>query len=129
MKDLPALPYAEWRPTRDTLHRWAQIVGKIRLHFTPLVNHWWNVPLYLSAHGLTTSSFAVDDRRVELELDFVEDVLRIRVSDVAEQRVELRPRSVADFYAATMAALRRAGIECAIWTTPVECANPIPFHA
>jgi hypothetical protein len=120
MKDLPALPYAEWRETRDTLHRWLQIVGKIRLRLTPLVNHWWNVPLYVSARGLTTSSIGVGDRRIQLELDFVDHVLRIEPYDAKPQYVELAPRSVADFYAATMAAMRATGIECQIWSTPVE---------
>jgi hypothetical protein len=127
--ELPSLPYAKWRDTRDTLHRWTQVVGKVRLALTPLINHWWNVPLYVGAHGLTTSAITLGERTVEMELDFVEDVLRIRPSDGAERYVELRPRSVADFYAATMAALREVDIECRIWTTPVEVfADPIPFE-
>ena len=128
MLNLPALPYDEWRDTRDTLHRWTQVIGKIRLALTPRINHWWNVPLYVSAHGLTTSAIPVGDRRFELELDFVDDVLRIRSGDRAEELVELGPRSVADFYAATMTALRAAGLECRIWTMPVEIADAIPFE-
>jgi hypothetical protein len=128
MKDLPALPYREWRDTRDTLHRFLQIVGKIRLRATPLVNHWWNVPLYVSARGLTTTAISVDDRRFELEFDFVDHVLRIHPHEGKTRYVELAPRSVADFYAATMTALRAAGIECQIWTTPVEIADRTPFE-
>jgi hypothetical protein len=126
--DLPPLPLNEWRDTCETLHRWTQIVGKIRLALTPLINHWWNVPLYVSARGLTTSAITLGDRWFEMEFDFVEDVLRIQPSDGRPQLVELRPRSVADFYIATMTALRAANIECRIWTTPVEITEPIPFE-
>jgi hypothetical protein len=128
MKDLPALPYNEWHDTRDTLHRWLQIVGKVRLRFTPMINHWWNVPLYVSARGLTTSAIAIDDRRVELELDFVDHVLRIQPHDGTPQIVDLAPRTVADFYVATMAAMRDAGFDCTIWTTPVEIDDRTPFE-
>jgi hypothetical protein len=128
MHDLPSLPYDEWRDTRDTLHRWMQIVGKVRLKLTPVINHWWNVPLYISAHGLTTSAIPFGDRWFEIEFDFVDDVLRIRPHDGPDQLVELRPRTVADFYGATMAALRAADIDCRIWTMPVEIDDPVPFE-
>jgi hypothetical protein len=128
MKDLPPLPYSEWRDTRDTLHRWLQIVGKIRLRLTPLTNHWWNVPLYVSVRGLTTSSITVDDRRFQIDFDFVDHVLRIEPNGGKAQIVELAPRSVADFYAATMAAVRAAGIDCSIWSTPVEIDDRTPFE-
>ena len=122
------MPFEEWRDTLETLHRWTQIVGKIRLKLTSTINHWWNVPLYISAHGLTTSAIPIGDRSVEIEFDFVEDVLRIRCETGRAQSVELGPRTVADFYAATMEALRVAGVECRIWTTPVEIEDPIPFE-
>lgn len=125
MQELPSLPYAEWRPTRDTLHRWMQVVGKIKLALSPTVNHWWNVPFYVSAHGLTTSSIATPECRFDMELDFIEDVLRIRPDNGPERLVELRPRTVADFYAATMQALDDAGIHCLIWTRPVEIPDPV----
>jgi hypothetical protein len=128
MLSLPALPYDEWRDTRETLHRWMQVVGKIRLGLTPVINHWWNVTLYVSTRGLTTSAIPIGDRVVELELDFVDDVLRVRSDDKPDQLVELRPRTVADFYAATVRALRAAEIECRIYTMPVELTNPIPFE-
>src|SRR2546423_1124489 len=101
MKALPSLPYDEWRDTRETLHRWTQIVGKIRLALTPRINHWWNVPLYIGTHGLTTSAIVLGDRTFELEFDFIGDALRIRTDNAHDRIVELRPRSVADFYAAT----------------------------
>jgi hypothetical protein len=128
MKDLPSLPYDEWSDTLETLHRWSQIVGKVKLALTPLLNHWWNVPLSVSAHGLTTGTIPYGDRDFEMELDFLEDVLRIRTDDRRARFVELRPRSVADFYAATMTALREVDIEVPMWTTPVEIADPIPFE-
>jgi hypothetical protein len=128
MLSLPPLPYHEWRDTRDTLHRWLQIVGKVRLAATPLVNHWWNVPLYVSARGLTTSSMVVDDRRIELELDFMDHVMRIRTQDAGPHYVELAPRTVADFYAATMTALRASGFDLDVWTTPVEIDDRTPFE-
>jgi hypothetical protein len=128
MEELPSLRYEEWRDTRDTLHRWMQIVGKVRLALTPRLNHWWNVPLYVSAHGFTTSTIHYKERWFEIELDFVEDVLRISPNDRPAQIVELRPRTVSDFYAATMAALRAVDIECSIWTMPCEIADAIPFE-
>jgi hypothetical protein len=123
----PALPLAAWKDTRDTLHMWTQIVGKTRLALTPLVNHWWNVPLYISAHGLTTSSIHDGDRRFEVEFDFLSHHLNIRCSDGAARRLALIPRTVADFYAEYMSALRSLGIEPHIWKMPVEVADPIPF--
>src|SRR5690349_18773237 len=128
MTGLPSLPYHEWRDTRDTLHRWLQIVGKVRLGLTPLINHWWNVPLYVSARGLTTSSIPVGERRFEIEFDFVDHILRIKPQDHRARFVELAPRSVADFYAATMAALRDIDVDIHIWTTPVEVAERTPFE-
>src|SRR5689334_6412584 len=114
MIGLPSLPYGEWRDTRDTLHRWLQIVGKIRLGLTPLINHWWNVPFYVSARGLTTSSMLIDDRRIEIEFDFIDHVLHVRPQDGRVRHVELAPRTVADFYAATMSALHAIDIDVRI---------------
>jgi len=96
---------------------WTQVVGKIRLEQTPLVNHWWNVPLYISARGLTTTAMPYHDSRVfEIEFDFIEHKLRIVCSDGAAETLELRPQSVADFYAEVMASLAELGIEVKIWT-------------
>jgi hypothetical protein len=106
---------------------WTQIVGKIRLELTPLVNHWWNVPLYVSARGLTTSPMAYRDRIFEIEFDFIDHKLRIEGSDGSEQLLELHPQSVADFYRKLTAALRELDIEVKLWTMPVEV--PSPFSA
>src|SRR5919199_1141663 len=92
----PALPVADWEPTRDTLHLWTQVVGKVRLARTPLVNHWWNVPLYVDTRGLTTSPIADGARSFEITFDFIDHVLRVETSDGEERRLDLVPRSVAD---------------------------------
>ena len=124
----PALPLDEWRDTRDTLHMWTQIVGKVRLALTPLVNHWWNVPLYVSGRGLTTSSIPYGADWFDMEFDFIDHLLRIRLSSGAEKSVRLAPRTVADFYAETMSSLHALGIRPKIWTLPSELSNPIPFE-
>src|SRR6188768_939990 len=124
----PELKFSEWQDTCATLHMWTQVVGKIRLKQTPLVNHWWNVPLYVSARGLTTSAMPYEDRIFEMEFDFIDHALLIKCSDGASTTRPLRPQSVADFYAEVMAALRELKIEVQIWTTPVEVPDPIPFE-
>ena len=128
MNNWPELKFAEWQDTLATLHMWTQVVGKIRLKQTPLVNHWWNVPLYISARGLTTSAMPYEDRIFEMEFDFIDHALLIKCSDGASTTLPLRPQSVADFYAEVMAALRELNIEVQIWTTPVEVPDPIPFE-
>ncbi|HEV2885067.1 MAG TPA: DUF5996 family protein [Pyrinomonadaceae bacterium] len=124
----PELKFAEWKDTLATLHMWTQVVGKVRLELTPLVNHWWNVPLYISARGLTTSAMPYPDgRAIEIEFDFIDHQLLIECSDGANRTLTLRPQSVADFYAEVMAALKELGIEVDIWTMPVEVPDPIRF--
>jgi hypothetical protein len=123
----PSLPLESWEDTRGTLHMWTQIVGKVRLALTPLVNHWWNVPLYVSARGLTTSSMAYENMVFELEFDFVDHHLVLTKSDGSVKKLALAPRSVADFYQEFMSMLRSQGINVKIWKTPVEIPNPIPF--
>ena len=123
----PQLILEEWQDTLATLHMWSQVVGKIRLEQTPLVNHWWNVPLYVSARGLTTSAMSYEDRIFEIEFDFIDHQLRIECSDGAATTLPLRPQTVADFYQETMAALRDLGISVEIWPMPVEVPNPIRF--
>src|SRR5215210_2020779 len=116
----PPLPLAEWQETKDTLHMWTQIIGKVRLAQTPLVNHWWNVPLYTSARGLTTTAMPHGSTFFEMEFDFIEHNLHIKCSDGAERKVKLAPKSVATFYQETMVALDDLGLQVKIWTTPVE---------
>jgi hypothetical protein len=117
----PALPLEQWRETRDTIHRWTQIVGKIRLAMTPLLNHWWNVPLYVTARGLSTSKMPCGrGRSLDIEFDFLSHLLRFRVTDGRVHDLPLGPRSVADLYREIFSVLELLEIPCAIRTMPVE---------
>ncbi|MFL6438902.1 MAG: DUF5996 family protein [Terriglobales bacterium] len=123
----PALPLASWQDTYATLHMWTQMVGKVRMALTPLVNHWWNTTLYVSSRGLTTSKIPYRDRAFELCFDFLDHQLRLQTSDGLSKSLPLMPRSVADFYQGFMSMLRDASIDVKIWKMPVEVPNPIPF--
>ena len=101
----PALPLASWKDTCDTLHMWMQIAGKVRLALTPLINHWWNVPLYVNSRGLGTSAIPYGERVFEIQFDFIRHQLVIQCSDGSGKTLALAPRSVADFYREFMAAL------------------------
>jgi len=125
--DWPALPLEAWADTCATLHMWTQIVGKIRLAQTPLVNHWWNVPLYVSARGLTTTAMPYGDILFEMEFDFLNHQLRTKCSNGSNTTVALEPKSVAVFYDQTMKALSDIGLNIKIWPMPVEIPNPIRF--
>ena len=127
LESWPSLPLEEWRDTYATLHMWTQIIGKIRLVQSPLVNHWWNVTLYVTARGLTTSPVPYGVRYFEIEFDFIDHQLIIRACEGDTRTVELSPRSVAEFYVAVMDALRSLGFEISINTMPQEVANPISF--
>lgn len=123
----PALPLAQWEDTRATLHLWTQIVGKVRLALAPMVNHWWQAPLYVSARGLTTSAIPYAGGVVELTFDFQDEVLRIRTSAGASRAVALAPRTVADFHGDVLSTLLDVGVRAHITRTPVEMENVIPF--
>ncbi len=123
----PPLPYDAWRDTYATLHMWTQIVGKIRLALSPTVNHWWQVPLYVTPRGLTTSPIPSGARTFALAFDFVDHQLRLAVSDGRTRALGLYPRSVADFYQALFATLRSVDIAVTINPQPQEVPDPIPF--
>jgi Family of unknown function (DUF5996) len=123
----PELPLAPWRETYHNLHMWTQIVGKVRLGLSPRTNHWWNVPLYVSAHGLTTSPIPCAGGAFEVQFDFLEHRLLVERSDGARKSLALEPRTVADFYDEFMQALHGLGIDVAIWPKPVEVPDPLPF--
>jgi Family of unknown function (DUF5996) len=125
----PALPYAQWAETRQTLHRWTQIVGKTRLALEPMLNHWWQVTLYVSARGLTTSAMPCNGGRLlDIEFDLLAQELAIRVSDGGHQALPLVARSVADFYADYRRALAALDVDLHIWPVPVEIPDDmLPF--
>jgi hypothetical protein len=129
-KDLlwPKLRLDAWEETNKTLHMWTQVIGKIRLKLAPMVNHWWQVPLYVTTRGLTTSPIPYGSRIFQIDFDFFTSDMHI-LTDMGENRqIALRPRSVADFYLTTMETLKSLGIEVSIWTTPVEVDERIPFE-
>jgi hypothetical protein len=127
MRRWPELRVSDWEDTRDTLHMWTQIVGKVRLALAPAVNHWWHIPLYVSARGLTTSLMHAERRSFEMEFDFTEHQLVVRTADGERRTIGLRPRTVADFYEETMATLGSLDVDVRILGRPVEVETAIPF--
>ena len=123
----PDIPYTAWRDTRDTLHLWTQIVGKIRLAQTPWLNHGWHVALYVTSRGLTTSPIPHGHRSFEITFDFLDHVLQIEVSDGIRQRIALQPRSVADFYRTIMQTLVNLDVPVKITDYPCEIAGATRF--
>jgi hypothetical protein len=124
----PSLPVADWEDTRDTLHLWTQVVGKVKLARTPLVNHWWNVTFYVTDRGLTTGVMpGGSGGAFQIDFDLVDHRLRIGRADGAVTGVALEPRSVADFYAEVSARLDQLDLTTPIWTMPVEIEGAIPF--
>ena len=124
----PALPLASWKDTCDTLHLWTQIVGKVKLALSPFVNHWWHVTLHVAPRGLTTGDIPWRRGRFAMTFDFVAQELRIDTSEGDVSRVQLRPRTVANFYRELFGTLGRIGIDVAIWPMPVEMPdNHIPL--
>jgi hypothetical protein len=128
LESWPVLHLEAWKDTLATLHMWTQIVGKVRLARSSHVNHWWEVPLYVSPRGLTTTPIPYDRGIVEVEFDFLQHRLLIQTSEGTSKTLALAPRAVADFYKEFMAALQSLGVEAKIWAVPVEILNPIPFE-
>jgi Family of unknown function (DUF5996) len=126
-EDWPELPLAAWQDTYATLHMWSQIVGKVRLKLSPRINQWWEVPLYVSATGLTTLAIPYPGGIFEIEFDFIHHELLIKTNHDTAATLALKPRSVADFYREFMAALASLRIDVKIWKMPVEIPNPIAF--
>ena len=123
----PELKWSEWQQTADTVHMWTQIVGKTRLALSPLQAHWWNVPLYVSARGLSTSAMPYRDELLEIEFDFVSHDLRFRISSGATLCMPLRAQSVASFFEEYRRSLAALGVSVPIHPVPVEVKSPIPF--
>src|SRR3954452_22529036 len=124
----PSIPVADWQETRDTLQLWTQVVGKIRLAREPLVNHWWNTTLYVTARGLTTSLMPhPTGPAFQIDFDFLQHRLDITTVDGDTRTLALEDRPVADFYSTVMSMLAELGVRTPIWTMPVEITDAIRF--
>ena len=123
----PSLIWNDWQQTADTLHMWTQIVGKTRLSLMPLQAHWWNVPLYVSARGLSTAAMPYGAEFLEIAFDFVSHALQFTLSTGATLSIPLRTQSVAGFYQEYQRSLAALGISVELNPVPVELQHPIPF--
>ena len=124
----PSIPLADWQETRDTLQLYTQVVGKVRLANEPATNHWWNVPLYLTARGLTTSVMPhPTGSPFQIDFDFLEHRLDVATVIGEVRSIKLESRPVADFYEQVMAALADLGVATEIWPVPVEIPDAVPF--
>jgi Family of unknown function (DUF5996) len=123
----PDLSPSGWQDTFDTLHMWTQIVGKTRLALAPMENHWWQVALYVTVRGLTTSPMPHGNRSIAVELDFISHELIVFAGDGARDSFPLKAMTVADFFAQYLGTLRNLGIEPAIYASPVEVETALPF--
>jgi hypothetical protein len=126
--DWPDLPFSDWAETCATLHLWTQAVGKVRLAHAPMLNHWWQVPLYVTCRGLTTSPIPYGSRTFQIDFDFIDHILKLRTNDGRSETMLLCPRTVADFYEEFMGRLGGLGLQTRIWTMPVEIPDAIPFE-
>lgn len=124
----PSLPFEDWKDTCATLHMWTQVVGKVRLALAPMTNHWWQVALYVTCRGLTTSPIPYGTRMFQIDFDFVAHRLSITTGDGVSESFALTPRPVAEFYREVMGRLHALGIDVQVWTMPVEVAGAIPFE-
>ncbi len=123
----PELPLADWQETCTTLQLWTQVVGKIRLALTPWLNHSWHVVLYVTTRGLTTSPIPCGERSFSIDFDFIDHRLVIAVDDGRVRQLDLKPRSVADFYATVMVMLDDLAIPLRINQMPNEIAGAVRF--
>lgn len=123
----PSLPYQRWKDTRDTLHLWMQIVGKVKLKLSAFLNQWWEVAFQVTPRGMTTGRIPYQEMAFAADFDFLAHTLSITTSEGDQERIPLAPRSVAEFYREFMSALSALGIDVTITSTPSEIAHPIPF--
>src|SRR5262249_4364096 len=125
----PPLVFAGGQESCVTLQLWTQVVGKVRRALAPMANHWWQVPLYVTARGLTTSPMPYAGGALQIDFDFIDHRLVIATSAGRQSVLALEPRSVADFHRALMSQLAALGVAVKIWTMPVEIPNAIPFES
>ena len=128
MTPWPDIPYARWKPTGDSLHMWAQIVGKFRFAHTPWINHSWQAAFYVTARGLTTSPIPVGDRGYEVTFDFIDHALRIDATDGSQRLLPLQPMSVARFHERFLDMLAAIGAPTDLHPAPNEVPDPVPFR-
>jgi hypothetical protein len=124
----PELPWLDWQETAATLHLWMQVIGKIRLALATPINHWWHITFYPTSRGLTTMPMPYDNRMVQIDFDFLDHQLLFQTNDGLQQRMDLKPMSVADFYLGVMNQMKSLNMPVKIWTTPCEIPEPIPFE-
>ena len=123
----PELPWHDWEPTVSTLHRWVQIVGKVRTAMSPPLNHWWHSTLSVTPRGFTTTAIHVGRRAMDIRFDFIDHELVVGDSDGGSFVLPLEPMSVARFYREVMAGLVGLGIDVRISTKPNELVDATPF--
>ncbi len=123
----PELNWQDWSATANTLHRFTQIVGKVRMALSPMQNHWWNVTLYVTSRGLTTSPIPYKSISFTITFDFIDHALQIETSDGGRESFALNSMPVSEFYASFMAALKKLGIDVHIWVMPCEIADAVAF--
>ncbi|UCH46609.1 MAG: hypothetical protein JSU95_10820 [Betaproteobacteria bacterium] len=123
----PAIPYADWRDTAQTLHMWTQIIGKIRMVQSPWLNHAWHVTLYVTPRGMTTGTIPHDERTFSIDFDFIDHQLVIESCEGHVQKLPLVAHDTADFYNSVMSTLGKMGLPVTINTKPNEVEDPIPF--
>ncbi|MGE5697854.1 MAG: DUF5996 family protein [Candidatus Sericytochromatia bacterium] len=123
----PELPVAQWADTRDTLQLMTQVIGKVRLANAPLMNHWWNVVLYVSARGLSTGLIPHADKGFSIDFDFIDHQLVVCTTGGDRRTVPLGPGPIAQSYREVMGVLDELGLSTHIWPMPVEIVGAIPF--
>src|SRR5712675_857228 len=127
LSEWPEFPPAMWRDTYATLHMWMQIVGKTRLALAPMENHWWQVALYVTSRGLTTSPIPYGNFSFSVEFDFISHQLSVRTSRGSQDCFALSSMAVAEFFTRYMRSLCALAIEPTIIPSPVEVEIAIPF--
>ena len=123
----PEAPVEGWLETCATIHRWSQIVGKIRIARAPMLNHWWQATLYVTSRGLTTSLIPDGCRAFQIDFDFVDHRLLVTTTDGKAEHLPLSSRPTSEFYAHLFDCLAALAIEVPIWPVPVEVPDPVPF--
>lgn len=116
----PPLPYEAWEDSKETLHRYAQVVGKVRLRYAPFMNHWWHVTLYVGTRGLTTGPIPYGGTTFDITLDLLDNRLVVSTSEGGGFTFALDDLPVAGFYRGLMDGLRSLGIDASINTKPFD---------